>query len=192
MANDHISALPLLLGDTPSAAVSACAEAVTAAVRAGEIGTAQVDWAGFAADVGEKIEDMFNIDLVAMIVGAWGDFQELKECANRSKHPADETISLPLVDHTIDASYKPYLDIAIGELPPMRVDFEITFDIELHGVTVKIRDAVIHAIRLGSCRAGATVKCEGATVFQRKTRTLDLPGEVVLPKGIPISPHEAA
>jgi len=189
MADDHISALPLLLGDTPSAAISSCAAMVTAAVRACGVDTARVDWAGFTVDISEKIEEMFHIDLIPTIVGAWNDLRELKECADRSKHPADETISLPLVDHTIETSFKPYLDIAIGELPAMRVGFEIAFDIELHGVTVKIQDAVIRTIRLGSCQAAAMVKCEGDTVFQRRTRMLDAPGELVLRKGIPIGSH---
>ena len=191
MADDRISALPLLLGDAPSAAISACAAAVTSAVQVGAAGTAQVDWAGVAADIGEKIEEMFDINLVDVIVGAWKDLQELKECADRAKHPPDETIRLPLVDHTISASLKPHLDITIDVLPPIRIGFEIGLDVELHGVTVKIQDGVIHAVRLGSCQAGAMVKCEGAVVFRRTTRTLDVPGELVLAKGIPIRLREA-
>jgi hypothetical protein len=192
MADSSINALPLLLGDAPSAAVSACAAAVTAAVHAGLVGAPQVDWSGFTVAIGEKIEEMFDINLIGVITGAWEDLRELRECADPRNHPPDESISLPLIDHHIDATVKPYLDIAIGGLPTIRASFEIAFDIELRGITVKIQDAAIRSLRLGSCQAAATVKCEGAVLFKRSLRKLEVPGEIVLPRGIAIRPPDTA
>ena len=192
MADSSINALPLLLGDAPSAAISTCAAAVTAAVHVGLVGAPQVDWAGFNVAIGEKIQEMFDIDLIGVITGAWEDLRELRECADPRKHPPDESISLPLIDHHIESTLKPYLDVAIGGLPPIRASFEIAFDIELQGITVKIQDAVIRGLGLGSCQAEATVKCEGAVLFKRSMRKLEVPGEIVLPRGIPIRPPDIA
>jgi len=192
MADSGITALPLLFGDTPSTAISACAAAVTAAVRVGLTGAPNVDWSGFTVAIGEKIKEMFDIDLIPVITGAWEDLRELQECADPRTHPPDESISLPLIDHHIDSTLKPYLDVAIGGLPAIRVSFEIAFDIELQGITVEIQDAVIRALRLGSCQAEATVKCDGAVLFKRSTRKLEVPGEIILPRGIPIRPPDSA
>ena len=186
MADSRMTALPLLVGDAPSATISACAGAVTSAVQVGLVAAPNVDWSGLATAIGEKIEEMFDIDLIELITGAWGDLRELRECADPRKHPADESISLPLIDHHIDATVNPHLDVAIGGLPAIRVSFEIAFDIELHGVTVEIRDAAIRGFRLGSCQAKVTVSCNGAALVERSMRKLEAPGRIVLPRGLPI------
>jgi hypothetical protein len=186
MSANETNALSLPLGEA-SSEVSACAEAVAQALKAADVtAAARVDWNGFDANIGEKIEQMLDVNLVAPIVGAWKDFKEVRACADRNKHPPDETISLSLVDHDIEASLKPFLDVTIGDLPVRHVRFEIACDIELHGVVAIIRDAAIVGLRLGGCRAGATVKCEGEKIFERKSRKLEVPGQIRLAKGIPI------
>ena len=194
MGDKEMGAQSLLLGDPPSAALASCAAVVTAALQlqVARVGASRIDWSGLAADIGAKIEEMFDIKLIGVMIGAWKDLHELKECADPRKHPPDETISLPLVDYHLDATFKPYIDVAIGTLPPIRVEFEIAIGVELRGVTVKIQAGAVRALRLGSCRASATVKCDGTIVFERCARELEVPGEIVLPRAVPIeSPNSA-
>ena len=40
---------------------------------------------------------------------------------------------------------------------PIRIVFEITLALELNGIILNIQDAAIRAIRIGSCRAKASV-----------------------------------
>lgn len=192
MGDKELGAQSLLLGDPPSAAIASCAAVVTAALQVALVAAPRVDWSGLAADIGAKIEEMFDIKLIGVMIGAWKDLHELKECADPRKHPPDETISLSLVDHHLDATFKPYLDVAIGTLPPIRVEFEITIGVELRGVTVKVQAAAVRALRLGSCLASATVKCDGTIVFERCARELEVPGEIVLPRAVPIEPPNSA
>jgi len=182
MANDDISLKPLLLGDVPSAAISLCVGAACAAAQRGLTAASGVDWASVAADIGDKIVDMFDIPLVGMMIGAWRDLRELADCADSNKHSPDESISLSLVDHDLEASFEPHLDITISGLPTLRVNFEIIAEIELHGIEVTIQGGMIRAMRLGSCQAAARVMCEGAVIFERSSRKLALPGEIVLPQ----------
>src|SRR4249920_699586 len=102
MADSGITALPLLLGDASAAAISACAAAATSAVQVGLVGVPNVDWRGVVTAIGAKIEEMFDVNLIELIAGAWEDLRELRECADSRKHPADESISLPLIDHHVD------------------------------------------------------------------------------------------
>jgi hypothetical protein len=187
MADGGISLKALLLGDAPSAAIAACVGAVSAAAHGALAAAAPpVDWTGLAADIGEKIEEMFDIPLIGVMVGAWQDLRELHDCADPDKHPADETITLPLVDHHLEASFEPHLDVAVTGLPAIRIDFDIAADIELKGVVLRIEGAAIRSMRIGSCQAAATVKCDGAVIFERSTRQLEVPAEIHLPQGIPI------
>jgi hypothetical protein len=191
MTREGISALSLLLGEVPSDAVSACTTAVTSVAQTAFGVASRIDWTGLAADLDDKIKEMFEIDLAQVVAGAWNDFREIQECADRTKHSVDETIFVPLVDHHVDAKFKPYLDIAIGTLPALRVRFEIVIDIELRGVVAKIQDATIWAFRVGSCQASATVKCEGTVVFEQPIMHLALPGEITLHRGIQIAARSA-
>ena len=188
MSDNGTSLKALLLGEPPSAAISASVGAATAALKAGLIDLPRIDWRQIASGVSDKVEEMFEIRLSDVLAGAWRDYRELRECADPAKHSADEIISLPLVDHSIETTFRPYLEVVIGNRPPMRVGFEITIELELHGVTLKIEDAIIRSIYIGTCRAAGSVKCEGVALIERKTRELELPGEIELQDGIPIGP----
>jgi len=191
MSEESISLKPFLLGDPPNKALSTCVAAATAALNTGLADLGALDWRDLATEIARKLEEMFDIRLTDLLASAWKDYQELTECADPTKHPADETISLPLVDHSIETSLRPCLDVTIGPQPPIRIEFEITCGLDLKGLVLKIQDAAIQAIRVGSCRAKASVKCAGITLIQRETKELDLPGRIVLPRGIPIEAPRA-
>ncbi len=187
MSDHDISLRAVLLGETPSAAVTACVGAATAALKTGVIDMPRLDWAQIASGLAGKVEAMFDIGLSDVLAGAWRDYREIGECADPAKHAADEAISLPMADHVIETAFEPYLEVAIGARPPLRVSFAISLTLELNGVILRIENAVIRSLRLGSCRGGGTVSCEGVAVIERKTRELELPGEIELGGGIPIA-----
>ena len=187
MSDHDISLRAVLLGETPSAAITAYVAAASAALKTGVIDMPRLDWAQIASGLAGKVEAMFDIGLSDVLAGAWRDYRELRDCADPAKHAADEAISLPMVDHVIETTFEPYLEVAIGARPPLRVTFAISLALELHGVVLRIENAVIRSFRLASCRGGGTVSCEGVAVIERKTRELELPGEIELPGGIPIA-----
>ncbi len=82
--------------------------------------------------------------------------------------------------------------MTVGDRPLIRIAFEITLASELNPLVLNIQDAAIRAIRIGSCQAKASVKCEKVTLIERATKERDLPGRIVLPRGIPIAPPWAA
>jgi hypothetical protein len=191
MAEESISLKPFLLGDPPNKALSECTAAAAAALKTGLVDLSALDWRDLATEITQKLEEMFDIRLTDVLASAWKDYEALNDCADSAKHPADETISLPMVQHRIETSLRPCLDVTIGAQPPIRIAFEITCGLELKGIVLKIQDATILAIRVGSCRAKGSVKCEGVTLIQRETKELDLPGRIILPHGIPIAPPHA-
>jgi hypothetical protein len=192
MATGGINLKPLLLGDAPAAAISTCADAAGATARRGLGAAPALDLAGLATDLGEKIDEMFDLPLLGLMVGAWRDLRELADSADPDKHPPGESTTVSLFDHDLEASFAPHLDIAVSGLPALRVDFEIVAAIELHGIELRIQGGAIRAVRLGSCQAAAKVKCAGAVIFERSSRKLAAPGEIVLSQAIPIGPPSAA
>jgi hypothetical protein len=187
MTEESISLKPFLLGDPPNAGLSKCVAAATAALNTGIVDLGALDRRDLAIEIAEKLEQMFDIRLIEVLASAWKHCEELSECADPTKHPADETISLPMVDHRIEEILGPRLDVIIGARPPIRIAFEITCGLELKGLVVKIQNAIVRTIRIGSCRATGSVKCEGVTLIQRETKEINLPGRIVLRHGIPIA-----
>jgi hypothetical protein len=186
MSEDSPSLRTFILGDPPNAALAQCVASVTAALGTSLFDVRHFDWSSLAGEISEKLEQMFDIRLTDILAAAWKDYQALLDCADPSKHTADETISLPMVDHRIETTLKPCLEIVVGERQPIRLTFEIAGELELKGVVAKVQDASIRALRIGSCRAKGSVKCEGVSLIKRETRDLDLPGQIVLGHGIPI------
>ena len=54
--------------------------------------------------------------------------------------------------------------------------------LELKGLALNIEDAAIRTIRIGSCRAKASVKCEKITLIEGATKEPDLPGRRLAPR----------
>lgn len=186
MSEDSLSLRTFILGNPPDAALSQCVASVTAALGTGLFDARDFNWSSLAGEISEKLEQMFDIRLTDILAAAWKDYQALLDCADPSKHTAEETISLPMVDHRIETTLKPCLEIVVGERQPIRLTFEIAGELDLKGVVAKVQDASIRALRIGSCRAKASIKCEGVLLIKRETRELDLPGRIVLEHGIPI------
>jgi hypothetical protein len=186
MAQDSLSLKAFVLGDPPAAALSQCVAAVTAALGASFADVRRVDWSSIAVDIADKLEEMFDVSLADIFASAWKDYEALIDCADPAKHTSDETISLPMVDHRIETTFRPCLEVSISARPPIRLTFEISFELELKGLVLKIRDATILALRIGSCRAKGSVGCHGIVLIRRETKDLDLPGQVILPHGIAI------
>jgi hypothetical protein len=191
MAEEDISLKPFLLGDPPHEALAACVSGATAALKTGLVDPRRIDWSGLAGDIAQKIEKMFDIRLIDVFTAAWKDYAALTDCADRAKHPADETISLPMVEHSIETTLRPCLDVVIEPRPAIRITFEIACELDIKGLVLKIQDACIRALRIGSCGAKATVKCEGIVLIERDTRALEIPGEIVLRQGVPINPRNS-
>ncbi|MFO0997726.1 MAG: hypothetical protein U1F33_13680 [Alphaproteobacteria bacterium] len=78
----------------------------------------------------------------------------------------------------------------MGELPPFTIPFEIVLTLALSGPLLVIRDAKIRGIDIGTCHASGAVKCNGKTLFERHTREVELPGQLMLGSGISIPPPE--
>jgi hypothetical protein len=184
MSEDSPSLRTFILGDPPNAALAQCVASVTAALGTSLFDVRHFDWSSLAGEISEKLEQMFDIRLIDILAAAWKDYQALLDCADPSKHTAEETISLPVIDHRIETTLKPCLEIVVGERPPIRLTFEIACELELKGLVAKVQDASIRALRLASCRAKGSVKCEGVLLIKRETRELDLPGRIVLGQGI--------
>jgi len=188
VANAGINLKSLLLGDTPDATISTCTAMASSVARHSSDALPEIDWPSLAGDIGEKIGEMFDIPLVDLLIGAWNDLRALRDCGDPSRGGAGAHDTVPLVDHDLEASFKPHLDVIVAGMPTARVEFEISAGLELHAVVLVVENGTIRAVRVGFCQATAKVSCHGVTVFERSSRKLDWPGEIALPRPVPLNP----
>ena len=94
MSEDSLSLRTFILGDPPNAALSQCVASVTAALGTSLFDVRRFDWSSLAGEISEKLEQMFDIRLTDILAAARKDYQALLDCADPSKHTAEETISL--------------------------------------------------------------------------------------------------
>jgi hypothetical protein len=187
MASHEMSVIDWL-GERPSVSIAKCAGAAVLALKTNPVtATAEVDWSQLAGDMEKQAEEMLDVSLAKAVVEAWRDLREVRACADPAKHPPDETIFLPLLDHRVEVSLKPYLDVRVGEWPATRIHFEVEFALDLQGVVATIRQAKVRSLEAGRCRVESEIKCEGRTVLDRKSKYFDAPGKYVFPEGVPIA-----
>ncbi len=188
MSDNEITLKWFLCENPPLDGPSLCVDGAMVALKASTSALPGLDWTELGAAMKEKIEEIFDVSLSDILRGVWLDYQQIRECADQKKHPPDETIRVKLATHEITSAHRPELEIRIGDLPPIKILFEIKLSLTLSGPLLFIRDARIREVEVGACQAGGTVKCAGTTLLERETREMHLPGRISLGRGIAIPP----
>lgn len=151
-----------------------------------------LSWPLVAREVGAKVNEALDVNLAGIIFSAWKKYQRLQEYRDPAKHPPDETILVPLAEHTIESVHRPHVDIMVNEASIGRFEFEIRLALRLEGVILTVRGGKIRAIGAGRCRAEGSLKCAGVTVVERQTGNFELPSAIDLGDGVDIpSPFSA-
>jgi hypothetical protein len=190
MSEDEITLKWFLWDNPPVDGASLCHDGAMVALKASVGELPGLDLAGLGAAIKEKIEEIFDVSLSEILRGAWLDYQQIRDCADPEKHPADETIRLKLATHEIKSTHRPELEIRIGDLPPLKIRFEIELGLTLSGPLLIIRGAKIREVDVSTCQARGTVTCNGVTLLERETREIRLLGRISLGEGIAIPPPD--
>jgi hypothetical protein len=142
-------------------------------------------------NVGDSVADALkaalDIRVVDIMATAWNTRRELRQYADRAKFPADQIIDHTLGKHDIKATHKPRLQIVLDNSPlGPEIEFEVAVALNVEAAILRIQDARIMFARLGKIFGTGTIKCEGATLFSRPTKAVQLPLTLSFGAGLPI------
>jgi hypothetical protein len=142
-------------------------------------------------NVGEGITDALkaalDIRIIDIIATAWNTRRELKQYADRAKYPADQIVDHALGKHDIRSTHKPRVQIMLDNSPiGPELEFEVTAALNLEAAILRIQDGRIMFAKLGKVFGTGTIKCEGATLFSRPTKALQLPLTLSFGQGLPL------
>lgn len=148
---------------------------------------AKVKWPVAFNKIVEKIEDIFDIGILDIMVMAWNKYRILLKYLDREKYPPSETFLVPLAEQTIKSEHHPFIEILINDELVGKIEFNITISLMLKGIILKIQDGKIKEVLIGTCKGKGTVKCENLVILEKETESISLPGAIDLGEGIPIA-----
>jgi hypothetical protein len=146
-----------------------------------------IKWPGILDEITEKIGDLLDISIPHIMINAWNKARTLDKYLDREKYPRDETVLVPLVEHTIRSVHHPSMEILVNENPVCRIEFDIKVEIAVEGMVLKIRDGRIRGIKTGKCKGKGSIEYEGLSIVQQELKPIALLGSIDLGDGIPIA-----
>jgi hypothetical protein len=127
------------------------------------------------------------VRVVDILAAAWNTRRELLQYADRAKYPAGQIVDHAIAKHEIKSTHRPRLQIMLDHSPlGPEIEFEVIVGLKLEAAILRIQDARIMGARLGKVSGTGTIKCEGATLFSRPTKPVDLPLTISFGTGLAI------
>lgn len=142
--------------------------------------------AGYDAFVVRQLTDLLDLDVGRILAGAWCKHQEIIRYRDQEKYPPGEVHLVPLVEHTVTSKQSPTIQPIINGAPLRKIKFDVVLKLRIKGAMLKIRDAKISEILVGSCTGSGSIEYAGLTLVERKTAPVNLPGSIALKEGIAI------
>jgi hypothetical protein len=93
---------------------------------------------------------------------------------------------VPLEEHTITSTHKPYIEVLVNEKPVIEIHFSITLAFVLEGFVLKIQGGKIKEIQTGTCQGKGEIQCEEITIKEKQTGPYRFPGVIHLGDGVAI------
>lgn len=136
--------------------------------------------------VARQLADLLDVDLSHVLVAAWRKHEEIIKYRDSDKYPPGEVNLVPLAEHTVSSQHSPSIQPIINEIHLPPITFDVTLKLTLKGAMLKILDARIIEILVGSCTGNGSVTYAGQALVERETAPVNFPGSIALKKGIAI------
>ena len=141
-------------------------------------------WPNVASGLGDKVSELFDVDVGLLLVSAWCKYGELREYADSKKHSPSESTLVPLGKHTLKVVYSPYLEILFNGRPLSKVVFDVTLSLDLEGFVLTIQNGKIMKVRTGTCQGSGKIEYHDRTLLKKALTKFSLPGTIELKEGI--------
>ncbi len=160
----------------------------------------KIGWSEVAQGIDDKVNDVLEIPVDDVLVASWAQYERIRGYADPQRHPPEETIHVPMVDHTIESTHSPSVEVLIQGTEIASLNFNIQLRLRVKGCTLEIRGGRIMKILSGTCQVGGSLHCVVNTKFKSHplyeksvdSRDHDIGGELELGQGVVIPPVAAS
>ena len=146
-----------------------------------------IEWKILRKEILKKLVDLLDIEVVKIIVNSWIDndfFQQINQIKDAEPN---ETIIIPLAQHTITSTHNPYLEIIYNGKVVHTINFEVNVDFHFKAVNLSFQDKKLKEISSGECNINGEFLCEKIKFLEAEIKKFNLPGMLNLGDGISIT-----
>jgi len=144
-----------------------------------------LQWSSVEGDIFHGISQLLNMDLMNVMASTWNQYGTLAEYAEQSK-AGGTAQRVNLTDHSMSIELHPFVEIQFAEFTK-KIFFDVTLEITLKALRLKIEEARIKSVETGSCEGRGEIKIRDITLLQLPFKPIDLPGKINLGEGIAIA-----
>lgn len=142
----------------------------------------------FAAKVAaEQLNQVLDADAIEWLGSGLLKLIAIRECADKGKHPPDETIVVSLGATELTSTNYPILEISLDGTKVLELKFTLDLSAKFGTLEVNLRDAKIVSLKPGTATVTAKLRYGDLKLKEQSTPEWKLPGEVCFARGIPIS-----
>ena len=145
-----------------------------------------IAWEQVLGELQIEIGKILDVGFDDILFGAWKKYRELQQYTDTNKHSPDEVVLVPLVEHTITSTHRPYIDLFVNEKRVGHIVFTITLRLKLEGIVLKIQGGKIREVKAGACDGEGSLKIGDVPLAEGKLISFDLPGVITLTNGVEI------
>jgi len=138
------------------------------------------------SEVSRRYGELMGVELVDIMSGAWKKYAGLLQYTDKSKHPPEESILVPLGKHTIDSKHSPGIEVFLDNQLILKLMLDVVLALKFESVILRIENGRIREIRPGTVRAEGSIKYGTAALAELKSETIRIPGIINLGYGIEI------
>ena len=146
-----------------------------------------VEWSKMSDEIAGVMADALRSKVIGAWVSAWQTCKEVADKAEKSYNSPATPFSCTLMEHSIDSTLHPYIDVTFNQKLVQRIDFDVTLSTQIDGLILQLKGGSIVSIQAGRCECSGTIEAQGIQLAERKLAELALPGNLVLRHPIPLS-----
>ena len=143
-------------------------------------------WMSSARNVVGMVEQLVNIPLADILVGAWKAHKQFAKYRDQTLYPPDKVTCVALASHHIKSTHAPYIELTIDGQPAGKIEFELEVDVLLEPGVLVIQAARFKRLEAGRGRVTGSLACEKQTIVERSSREFSWPAGISFGDGIPI------
>ena len=126
-------------------------------------------------NVAEKLKDALDVDIDQILLSAWSQHKGLIDDLDKSRQARDETILVPLADHTIRSTHHPAVEVLIHDRRVAAFKFNANLVMRIQGVVLRLQAGKVVGIESGTWQGVGQLKCGPVTLVEHETKEFRLP-----------------
>ena len=143
-----------------------------------------VEWSAVRNDLASTMIGALDTKVIGCWASAWQKCAEVREKAEKSRNSPDTPVPCTLLEHSIDSTLQPYVEVYLGPKLIQKINFDVALETKIDGLILNMKGGSIVSLQIGQCEWSGSIAVQGVQLIKRNLTELDLPGRIVLKKPI--------